>query len=291
MKRFVRLSLAAVCVLTFAVDCLAGPFVHTSVAADDPAIVAWAAAANLIPGPHDGSANGAAAIGPADGLIASLGEVAASEAGTIAAGEITLDFNNSLFDGGGDDFVVFENAFEFGDNPGFWYAELAFVEVSTNGVDFARFPATSLNTEGAGDPATDLITPFGRAFAGVDISNINGLAGFDGPATFGGAPRGTPFDLTDLAATTAVTSGAVDLDEINFVKLIDILGNGSVLDDAANPIFDAFDDAEPPTGVNGFDLDAIGAIHIVPEPATLGLAGLAAAVAVLCRRHRQRVAS
>lgn len=277
MMRYFSVLIAGFFLLTPTVDCLAGPYAHTAVAADDPAIVAWATAASLAAGPHGGSTDDAASIGPADGAVTSLGEIAVSEVGSVVPGEIVTSFGNSLFNGSGDDFVIFENAFEFGDDPGFWFAELAFVEVSTNGVDYARFPATSLTTEGAGDPSTDLITPFGRAFAGVGITNINGLAGFDGPASFGGAPRGTPFDLEDLASTTAVSGGDVDLSEINYIKLIDILGNGSVLDDSSNPIFDAFDDAEPPTGVNGFDLDAVGAIHIVPEPASLLLVGLSLA--------------
>ncbi len=267
MKHSVHNLLAVGCLLAMTSNVWAGPFTHTPIAANDPAIVRWASAATRAPGPHEASPDALHALGPADGNVASLGELAASQSGSLPPGEITVSFGSStLFNGSGNDLVIFENAFQFDGQPDFWYAELAFVEVSTNGVDFARFPATSLNTEGAGQADTDIITPFGRAYSGANISNIHGLAGFDGPASFGGTPRGTPFDLDDLLNQPQVTNGSVDLNDVNYVRLIDILGNGSVPDDFGNPIFDAFDAGEPPTDVNGFDLDAVGLIHAIPEP-------------------------
>ena len=41
---------------------------------------------------------------------------------------------------------------------------------------------------------------------------------------------GTPFDLSDLLSDPLVLSGAVDLNNIQYVKLVDIPGNGSFLD-------------------------------------------------------------
>jgi len=67
-----------------------------------------------------------------------------------------------------------------------------------------------------------------------------------------------------------VLNGNVDLANIRFIRLIDILGDGSVLDSFGNPILDAFDVNDPPGG-NGFDLDAVGAINIVPEPSSFVL--------------------
>ena len=64
----------------------------------------------------------------------------------------------------------------------------------------------------------------------------------------------------------------VNLDSIQFVKLVDIPGNGAYLDSLGNPILDNW----LTTGSGGFDFRlpaglGVGVIHAVPEPATLGL--------------------
>ncbi|MEM1304738.1 MAG: hypothetical protein AAGG46_07560, partial [Planctomycetota bacterium] len=122
------------------------------------------------------------AIGPADGDTVSLGDLTSAElAAGRSPGVIILEFDFAIFDGPGADLAVFENAFDFtlsGFPPEFVFAELAFVEVSSNGVDFARFPSISLNVPNDGDNsdfATDpeeLITPFGSGFAGVNKTFI-----------------------------------------------------------------------------------------------------------------------
>lgn len=69
------------------------------------------------------------ALGKADGnQVVSLGD----------AGEAILTFNGSIYDGPGPDFAVFENAFNA------TFLELAFVEVSSDGVNYFRFPSESL---------------------------------------------------------------------------------------------------------------------------------------------------
>jgi hypothetical protein len=179
-----------------------------------------------------------------------------------------LRLASTAFNGPGADLAVFENAGTFFDDP-FVFAELAFVEVSSDGTHFARFPAVSLNTESDG-----LITPFGRAFAGVDSTNINNLAGYH-PQGFG-----TPFDLADLASNPAVVDGLVDLGAISFVRLVDIPGDGSVVDSLGNPILDAWLTA----GSGGFDLDAVGVINAVPEPTAWLLLVAGAGLAAITRR-------
>ena len=98
-------------------------------------------------GPHNVPANG---LGPADGVTVSLGDLdtAAINSGT-APGSITVHFQETLLDGPGADFAVFENAGAFfnSHDVNFLFAELAFVEVSSNGLDYARFPAISLNID------------------------------------------------------------------------------------------------------------------------------------------------
>ncbi|MEM8737848.1 MAG: PEP-CTERM sorting domain-containing protein [Planctomycetota bacterium] len=176
----------------------------------------------------------------------------------IDPGQITLGFENAITNGIGDDFAVFENAGDFGDFG--LFAELAFVEVSTDGNTFARFASEFTGTiPTVGGPAlpTDLLN-VGTTFLTLpDSSVVSGLAGADV------ALVGTLFDLDTLLSDALVVSGAVDLDEINFVRLVDIPGDGRFSDTAGNPIFDAFD---PGNVTGGFDLDAVGVLNQVPEP-------------------------
>ncbi|MEM8680440.1 MAG: PEP-CTERM sorting domain-containing protein [Planctomycetota bacterium] len=252
----------------------------TSIDASSPELVAWASELVEFAATPSGAGTGSEALGIPDATFASLGDLDDPEinAGN-APGSITLSFGGqSIVNGSGWDFAVFENAGEFFDAP-FIFAELGFVQVSTDGQSFAQFPATSLNTEpGTGTSDTDLIVPFGRDFAGVNANNVNNLAGIH-PQGFG-----TVFDLMDLELDPLVTSGVVDLDEINFVRVVDIPGNGAFLDEAGRPILDAW----LTTGTGGFDIDAVGVRNIVPEP--IGQALLLAGIGLWCglRRNRRR---
>ena len=155
---------------------------------------------------------------------------------------------------------MFENG--FADN----FLELAFVEVSSNGADFVRLPAISLTPTTAQVGSFDLL----------DSTNLYNLAG-NFRAGFG-----TPFDLSDVAGL----SPAVDVTHINFVRVIDVIGTinpafsslGSLGNRVNDPYATAF-------ASGGFDLDAVGVINAVPEPSTLALAGLAAAICLLRRRR------
>jgi len=179
----------------------------------------------------------------------SLGDAPAGS----APGEITLSFTQAINNSLGERIAVFENT-------NFLNAELAFVEVSSDGTNFARFLNESLLTDpldGLDQPATDLLIPFGRNFATIPNRNlVSGFAGADPELT------GTIFDLADLEGDSLVLSGLVDLDNIGFVRLIDVPGDGRFADSNGNPIFDAFD---PGNITGGFDLDAIGVVS-VPEP-------------------------
>ncbi|MDA8743920.1 DUF4465 domain-containing protein [Rubripirellula amarantea] len=137
-------------------------------------------------------------------------------------GEITLTFDDPIRDGIGNDFAVFENSFSD------TFLELAFVEVSTDGINFVRFDNESLT------PAPV------EAFGSLDPTDINGLAG----KYRGGF--GVGFDLADLG-----------LDKVTHVRIVDIVGDGSSTDTSGNPIYDPF----PGTGSAGFDLDAVAVIH------------------------------
>lgn len=166
-------------------------------------------------------------------------------------GSVTLAFDGAVFDGPGADLTVFENGLWFG---GGFYGELLFVEVSSDGATWLRFP------NHCGTPA-----PLGL-FDTYDPALVQGLAGnrevyanvvtngidpFD-PAVSGG----DAFDLAVLAGHPLVTSGAVDLAVIRFVRLVDVLGDGSVADSDGHPIYD------PTGGTASADVDAVAAIHL-----------------------------
>jgi hypothetical protein len=141
-----------------------------------------------------------------------------------------MAFPHPICDGPGADFAVFENSFSN------YNLELAFVEVSSDGVNFVRFPAWSFTEEEVG--------PY--AVGAMDPTDIEGFAG-KYKAGFG-----TPFDLAALPA-----SATLDLQNIRFVRIVDIVGDGGTLDSGWRPIYDP----TPTYGSGGFDLDGIGVIH------------------------------
>ncbi len=165
------------------------------------------------------------ALGFPDNSTVSLGD----------GGLAVLTFAHPIVDGPSWDFAVFENSFDGN------FLELAFVEVSTDGQHYVRFPAHSLTQ------VDSQITSFGI----LNASKINNLAG----KYMGGF--GTPFDLSELDA-----SPFLDIQNINFIRLIDVVGsidsNFASYDTANNPINDPF---PTPFPSSGFDLDAVGVIH------------------------------
>jgi len=184
--------------------------------------------------------------------IVSLGDMGATEiAAGNASGSITLGFEYSIINGSGADFAVFENGFISAGGAGVSgqiFAELGYVEVSTDGETFVRFPSVSLTDGQVG------------AYGTVDPTEVYNLVGKHVNAY--GSSWGTPFDLDDLLNTEEVLLGLVDLDEINYVRIVDIPGDGSFVDSQGNPIYDAW----LTWGSGGLDLEAVGVIHQIPEP-------------------------
>ncbi len=160
-------------------------------------------------------------------------ELPGGDTGSIVSlgsgGSIVLTFNDGIGNEPGPDFAVFENGFSD------FFIELAFVEVSSDGINFFRFPNDSLTERSVG--------PFGL----IEPSNLNGLAG---KYRIG---YGTPFDLDDLADNVNLNKH-----NIRFVRIIDIIGDGLTSDSQGDPIYDPY----PTAASAGFDLDAVGVINI-----------------------------
>ena len=116
------------------------------------------------------------------------------------------------------------------------------MEVSTDGVHFARFPSISLIS----GPVASYDT--------IDPTDVFYLAGKH-PGANQQPCEGTGFDLASLSSHPAVLSGDVNLAEINYVKVIDVIGNGSTQDSLGNPVYDPY-----PTDFEngGCDLQAVG---------------------------------
>ena len=150
-------------------------------------------------------------------------------------GMATLTFDRLIVDGPGADFAVFENA--FGDT----FLELAFVEVSSDGINFSRFPSVSL---------TQSATQVG-GYDEIDPTNIHNLAGKYRQGF------GTPFDLSELAYDPLV-----DINAIRFVRIIDVVGAidpaFATHDSQGNIVNDPF---PTPFNSGGFDLDGVAVIN------------------------------
>jgi hypothetical protein len=233
-------------------------------------MVAWATAVeSLDRGPQDINVPGSplASAGAAENA---LGAATGDPANTVSLGDggsITLVFDAAIHNGPGDDLAVFENAFFdfFG-----LFAEFAYVEVASNGVDFAEFPTETVNTIAVG------------SFESIDPTDWFGVAGRH-PALVG-----TGFDLADLAGDPLVLSGDVDLMDIRYVRLTDVIGDGSTTTTSGTPLYDPY---TTPFAVGGFDVDAVGVLH-APEPGLSGLlaTGLVGLGAASRRRSRRRTA-
>lgn len=238
---------------------VAGPFDSPGVSESE--VLVWANEVVDFRPTTSGSEIGLAtnALGRPDAALVSLGELdQAMIAQQQSPGSITLSMAYAIQNLEGWDFAVFENAGQFFEEP-FIFAELAHVEVSSNGVDFVRFPSSSWNVEpGTGTTDTELAADFGRDFAGINATNVNNLAGIHPVGV------GTGFDLSELLGVSAGVD--LDLNNIKFIRLVDIPGDGSFLDADGQPILDTWPTAGP-TG--GFDLDAVGTRYPTPEPSNL----------------------
>ncbi len=188
-------------------------------------------------------------LGPPRGGGLTVGSLHVASLGV--GGSLTLGFDVTIMDGPGADIAVFENAFLDFTLAGA-YSETAYVEVSTDGVVFARFPTSYAGPAGP-------LSPFGT----TPLGSYGGLAGrrpvlanADGNELDPRIPTeagGSAYDLADLGRTAEVVSGAVDLDRIHFVRLVDAVDGE--LDKKGNTIWDN----SGPAG--SADIDAVTALN------------------------------
>lgn len=211
----------------------AGQNGSTAIYVDSSVFIAWAQQCMVARGPLDISSDPTPvsfgtdidAIGKADNQVVSLGD----------GGTALLTFNQPIINGEGYDFAVFENGLTD------TFLELAFVEVSSNGIDFYRFPSISYTQ------TIEQVNTFGA----LDATQINNLAGKY--RVF----YGTPFDLEEMSG-----AGNLDINHITHIRIRDVVGciqaPYATYDTEENMINDPW---PTPFESGGFDLDAVGVIH------------------------------
>lgn len=215
----------------------------TAMYADSSAFVAWATGCVAEPGPMNitnPSAGMAGAGWPASNVIGypqgTMGVTCLGDGGMA-----TVTFASPICNRPGPDFAVFENGFANAQNLDMWFLELGFVEVSSDGVNFFRFPAVSyVQTE----------TQLGGAGC-IDPAQIHNFA------SKYGAMYGTPFELDEIPDDPLLNKN-----NITHVRIVDVVG-------CIQPEYCTYDsqghivnDPWPtPFASCGMDLDAVGVIH------------------------------
>lgn len=210
----------------------------TAIYKDSSIIVAWATECTVNRG-YQNISNTSAGYASVGSNTSALGIAGANGVVSLGdGGEAIVQFERPIYNGPGWDFAVFENSFSDS------FLELAFVEVSSDGVNYFRFPSVS-NTQTNIQVGT---------FDTLDATKINNLAGKYR------ALYGTPFDLEELD-----NIAGLDINNITHIKIIDVVGSiqpaYARYDSNNNMINDPW-----PTefASSGFDLDAVGVINQLP---------------------------
>lgn len=213
---------------------------NDAIPANDARIQSWAGACTVSRGWKNMAdttlgkttgGSGSSSSGAPDLNVLSLGD----------SGSAVMELTDPVRNGPGPDFAVFENGFANPLNASEAYLEFAFVEVSSDGAHYVRFPAVS-NTQDTAQIDN---------FTYMDASLVHNLAGkyING--------YGTPFDLEELK-----NEPGLDVDHIRFIRIVDVVGSL----DSAYASFDKngrmINDPFPspyPTG--GFDLEAVAVLN------------------------------
>jgi hypothetical protein len=215
----------------------------TAMHADSSAFVGWATGVEVVHGPMNIANPGLGVTGanyPDENALGypegTFGVVCLGDGGMA-----TLTFASPICNDNGPDFAVFENGFANAVDPDSWALELAFVEVSSDGEHFFRFPAYS---------NTQITTQLGNGGT-IDPSQIHNLA------SKYGAMYGTPFDLDEVE-----DNPLLDKNRITHVRVVDVVGCIDSLYASYDCQGHVVNDPWPtPFASSGFDLDAVGVIH------------------------------
>lgn len=208
----------------------------TAIKYDNPYILGWATGCTITRGYQDIAdpttlvTYGEESMGIGPSSESTMDAVSLGDGGTAV-----LTFGMPIQNGEGFDFAVFENSLND------TFLELAFVEVSSDGVHFVRFPATS-NTQD-----TLQISNGGS----VDATKIDNLAGKYR------AGWGTPFDLEQLADSTNL-----DINNITHVRLVDVVGSINPQYGTRDQYGQIINDPYPtPFYSSGFDLTGVAILN------------------------------
>lgn len=163
-------------------------------------------------------------------------------------GYLTLGFAVTITDGPGADFLVFENPFVLSAG-GKIFSEAMFVEVSSNGRDFARFPTRYRGPATSGGAFATSWAGYFSGCAGIKPSN-GGKTGVDNFDVV--QAGGDSFDLADLKNHALVAAGKVDLKKILQLRIVDVVA-GTSKDSGGRTIQD------PSAG--SADVNAVAVIH------------------------------
>lgn len=204
---------------------------------DNEAILGWATSCVVTRGYQNIEQAGAlASYGTDNDAVGPSSET--TDAGVVSlgdAGYAVLTFGMPISNGEGYDFAVFENALN---NT---FLELAFVEVSSDGEHYYRFPSVS-NTQ-----TTQQIGNTG----GVDATNLHNLAGKYKVGW------GTPFDLEELDGYSNL-----DINNVTHVRIVDVVGSINPLYGTTDKNGHLINDPYPtPFNSSGFDLSGVAVMN------------------------------
>lgn len=174
-------------------------------------------------------ANGVGAPGSSTDVV-SLGD----------SGVAVLTFANPIRNLNGADFAVFENGFLDPQNAQNAFLEFAFVEVSSDGQRYVRFPASYSGSSTA--QCSNWTYVDGREYKNLAGRYVQGY--------------GTPFDLEELR-----DSVGLDIDQVTHIRLVDVVGSVDPLVGSTDAQGHLINDPYPSAFASGgFDLAGVAVL-------------------------------
>lgn len=225
-------------------DGIVGSSHFLAISYDNGAILGWATGCQVTRGYQD-IANPIvlASYGNEQNAVGAASESTTDVVSLGDNGSAVLTFLTPIMNGVGYDFAVFENSLND------IFLELAFVEVSSDGIHFFRFPSVS-NT-----PSQVQISNSGT----IDATHIHNLAGKHR------AGWGTLFDLEDLSGYYGL-----NINHITHVRIVDVVGSVDPQFGTTDRYGNMINDPYPTDFASGgFDLGGVAVLNgYIPENVT-----------------------